>query len=129
MGEATGRARRAGRHWKQWTPEQAEAALREWRASGLTAEQFAASKGVSAQRLQYWKRCVRGDAEPSSGKLVPRTPSAFVSVAVPARAVSLALGPEIVIETGQLRLRVRETIDGDRLEGVVRAIERAMRRC
>jgi hypothetical protein len=86
--------------------------------------------GVSAQRLQYWKSRVGHEVEPPPRRLVPHTPSAFVAVTVPARAVPPPVGgPEIVIEAGQLRLRVRETIEGDRLEGVVRAIERAIRRC
>ncbi|MCB9661863.1 MAG: transposase [Sandaracinaceae bacterium] len=42
--------------WRRWTPEDGADAVARWRASGLTAKEFAAQEGVSAQRLHRWSK-------------------------------------------------------------------------
>jgi len=44
------------RRWQHWTEEQARAALEELAQSGMSTAKFAESKGVSAQRVAYWKK-------------------------------------------------------------------------
>ena len=51
MGTQT--AQRSG--WQQWKPEQAQTALAEWRASGLPLATFAKRRGISVQRLRWWR--------------------------------------------------------------------------
>lgn len=51
------RTRKAGRRsgWRQWTAEEARQALREWRASEAPLETFARQRGLTAQRLRWWR--------------------------------------------------------------------------
>lgn len=41
--------------WKQWKPEQARQALESWRASGLSLAAYARRRGVTTQRLHWWR--------------------------------------------------------------------------
>ena len=52
MGEQRGTTRGG---WRQWKPKQAERALAKWQASGLPLEAYARQRGVTAQRLRWWR--------------------------------------------------------------------------
>ena len=47
------------RRWRHWTEEQARAALGELAQSGLSIAKYAEIKGVSVQRLAYWRKRLR----------------------------------------------------------------------
>jgi len=49
-----GRTPKAG--WKQWTADEARAALKAWRQSGLSRSAFAEKAGMTPQRLSWWQR-------------------------------------------------------------------------
>ena len=65
---------RPRRRWRQWREADARAALDEWKASGMSIERFAQSKGYAPTRLRTWKQ--RLDAEPSV-RFVPVDPNAW----------------------------------------------------
>jgi hypothetical protein len=94
----------------RWSEVEAREALAAWRASGETALAFAASRGVSAQRLWYWQKRLAQSVEPEA--------VGFTEVRVdhPARSVEIEYGP--------VRLRVRESIDAERVAAIVRALAR-----
>ena len=62
-----------GRRWRQWTEEEARTALEELSRSGVSLSEFARRKGVSVNRLVYWKK-----------RLGPLRPPTFVAVTLPA---------------------------------------------
>ena len=97
------------RRWRQWTEEQARSALDELAATGESAASFARRKGVSPQRLAYWK------------KRLPGRPQ-FVAVDLPA-ATSAA---RIEIAAGAVVVRVREALDVEQVARLVEAIGRRM---
>ena len=77
------------RSWRQWTAEQAQEHLVAWRASGLPLGRFARQRGVSAERLRWWKKR-QGDW---SEEKAPSERSALVPVVVtPAAAPPVAMG-------------------------------------
>lgn len=98
-----------GRHWRQWTEEQARGALEEFAASGESAATFARRKGVSARRLAYWKKRVRAKATPE-----------FVAVEMP----SPVAREKIEIVASGVVVRVREDLDVERVAELVAAIGR-----
>ena len=57
----------------QWTEVEARGMLGAWKRSGVSIEKFAASRGLTPQRLYWWKRKLRfGVAEkPRPPQLVP----------------------------------------------------------
>jgi hypothetical protein len=88
-----------------------------WRASGLSAAEFAAEIGVNARTLTYskWKL---GRAEPhaeSSGR------AEFVEVVAPARGAAVCEQLEVVLESGVV-VRVPARFDADALRRVVVAL-------
>lgn len=50
-----GKQTTAPRGWRQWTSGHAGRQLRAWRASGLSLGTFARRRGLSAQRLRWWR--------------------------------------------------------------------------
>ena len=91
------------------TRAQWEAAIQQWRASGLTAQEFAAREGLTASTLRWWSsRLRRVDC-----------PSPFVEVRmVPAMGQPLA----VVLRDG-LRIEVPETFDSEVLRRLVAALD------
>jgi len=107
MGKRT--AARAGvRRWRQWSEEQARGALEELAASGESTAGFARRKGISTQRLAYWKKRLAEPAKPE-----------FVAVALPA-----AVAASIEIAAGGVVVRVREDLDVEHVAWLVEAIGR-----
>jgi transposase-like protein len=110
MGERS-RTADGRRRWRQWTEAEARAALAELAESGESQAGFARRKGVSSNRLAYWRKRVGETASVPS----------FVQVRVPAaRTAPEGACIEIVID--DVAVRVREEIDVSRLASVVRAL-------
>lgn len=100
------------RRWVHWTEEQARATLEELAKSGETIRNFAQSKGVSTQRIAYWKK-----------RLVEGGPTTFVAVELP--SATGAIGPsrmEIVV--GGITIRIREDFEVEHLARIVGALGR-----
>ena len=100
-----------GLRWRKWNAAQAREALAELASSGETAVRFAERKGVSTQRLGYWKK-----------QLASATPT-FVAVPLPTHSDRQI---EIVIDG--VSVRVREDLDVEDVARLVAALVR-MRRC
>ena len=89
--------------WRRWTEEQARAALDELAQSGLSIAKFAETKGISTNRIAYWRK-----------RLAESVSVSFVAVP-PATTRSRAQAPaspgiEIVVWDG-VAVRVREDLD------------------
>jgi hypothetical protein len=98
------------RRWRQWTEAEARAALNELAASKESVAEFARRKGVSTQRVAYWR------------KRLPATEPAFISVAIPDSA---ALSATIELAARGVTLRVREDVGIARLAAIVDVLIRA----
>jgi hypothetical protein len=89
--------RKQPRRWRQWSPEEAQEVLAEWRASGLPLGRFARQRGLSAERLRWWKKRLgewkgeRAGAEKRA--LVP----VVVSAPMPAEAVAAPQTAAVVV--------------------------------
>jgi transposase-like protein len=99
------------RRWRQWTEAEARAALAELAESGESLASFARRKGVSSNRLLYWRQRV--------GETVV-APS-FVRVRLPA-ARPPSDGERVEIVVDDVAVRVREEMDVGRLAALVRAL-------
>lgn len=108
---------KVGRSWRRWTEDEARAALAELATNGESAESFAQRRGVSAQRLRYWKK-----------QLAERTPEppAFLALTMPAPPPA----------RGALEVRIDEVIvtvpndcDVEQVASLVTAIARRSRAC
>ena len=101
----------------RWTPDEARRALGELTRSRLSTEQFARSKGVSGQRIAYWKkRLASGDADAIAFVSVPLTaPTTGPSEGRSARVT-------LEIEVRDVILRMHEDIDVERFALLVRAL-------
>lgn len=106
---------------RRWSESQAAAAVREWTKSGVSAEAFAEPRGYSGERLRRWGHRLRGTTIVSS-------PVAFVPVEVAASPMTVT-SPQIVIEVGDVTVRIREDLDTERLARIVGALARTMRAC
>lgn len=84
-----------------------------WRASGLSAGEFAAEIGVNARTLAYWKWKL---GRPESSRRAE-----FVEVMSPARAEAGGEQLEVVLESGVV-VRVPARFDADALRRVVAAL-------
>lgn len=101
-----------------------EGRIAAWRASGLSSEKFARSRGFSPDSLRKWEKRLReGDTTPRFLQLVKRS-SALADAAPkatpPARTTAPARG--LVIEIGSARIHVDAAVDDALLRRVVRAI-------
>jgi hypothetical protein len=115
---ANGRRRLAGGgSWQQWTEREARSTLAELSRSGTSVAQFARAKGVSAQRIFYWR------------KRLSETAPAFVAVELPRSSSSSAYAgrAHIEIATGCVVVRVREDLEVEHLARIVGAL--SSRRC
>jgi hypothetical protein len=100
-----------------------------WRASGLTAEEYAAETGVKANTLRHWSWLVgqkRRARDKAPGRRVAgRVQQAFVEVVTaPASPVATASGESIeVVVRDAIRIRVPPGFDADVLRRVIAAVE------
>jgi transposase-like protein len=96
------------RRWQVWGEHEARAALAELGQSGESIAEFARRRGVSAQRIYYWKKRL-------SEALAP----AFVAVPLPSTRVD-----QIEIVADGVTIRVREDVAPDRLADILDALTR-----
>ena len=101
------------RRWHQWGEPEARAALAELARSGESITQFAQRKGISEQRVYYWRKRLSSTDAP-----------AFVEVPLTAAA-----RPQIEIVVGEVTVRVREDLDLDRVADLVEVVVRRGRGC
>ena len=99
------------RRWRQWTEAEGRAALAELAESGESLASFARRKGVSSNRLVYWRRRVGETA------VVP----SFTQVRLSATRMP-SDGAQIEIVIDDVAVRVREEMDVARLAALVRAL-------
>jgi hypothetical protein len=52
----------------QWSELEARSFLRAWSASGLSIEKFATQRGITPQRLRWWKKKLEGSGPAIEGK-------------------------------------------------------------
>jgi hypothetical protein len=101
------------RSWRQWTEQEARAALAELGGSRETPAEFARRRGISTQRIVYWKKRLGESAAP-------------VFVAVP---LAPATRDQIEIALDGITLRVREDLDVEHLADIIGALGRRGRGC
>ena len=101
------------RGWRQWTEQDAREALAELAHTGESVAGFARRRGVSCERVRYWRK-----------RLADGAP-AFVAVPVG----SDRQGPRIEITTAAVTLRVREDVDLEHLAALVDVVARHGRGC
>ena len=104
---------RGGRSWRQWTEQEARAALAELAGSGESPADFARRRGISTQRIVYWKKRLRETTAP-----------VFVAVPLPP-----ATRDQIEIALDGITLRVREDLDVEHLADIIGALVRRGRGC
>lgn len=104
--------------------------VREWRASGRTAAEFAEGKGYEASTLRWWSARLARAEGPRIVPLVARVAVAGAGItgivrrSTPASDVD---GQELVVEVGGARLRVTRSFDDALLGRVVRALQAGAR--
>ena len=110
---------------KRWSAEEKRALLVRWRASGLSARQFAPREGVSPANLLRWRTsAVATVATPQRGTVkftpvqVVKTESSRVAEQTPTRAVL-----ELVLHGGA-RVRVLDGADVRMVSELVLAVAR-----
>jgi hypothetical protein len=111
MGEE---ARRVGP--ARWTEQEARAALDELAHSGMSVAKFVRSKGVSMQRIAYWRK-----------RLSQPVRTEFVAVSL-AKPTASRMGASLVeIEVGGVIVRVRGDLDAEHLGRIVGALRQHVR--
>ncbi len=115
-----GKSRVEGRRcWWQWTEADARAALAELARSGESLAEFARSRGVSTQRVRYWKK-----------RLGASEQAAFVAVRLPEAVPStVVLGAHVDILWAGVTVRVREDLDVEHVARIVYALARRAVEC
>ncbi len=88
-----------------------------WQAGGLTQAAFARRRGVSAQRLSYWRLRLR-----QRGKASGSSDVGFVEIPAPASSTPLGGRPVFVEMSGGVRIHVTRGFDPVVLRAVVAAL-------
>lgn len=86
--------------------------VRQWRASGETAEQFARHKGFAPSTLRWWSSRLGSPERTTFVRLVPKP-------------VAPTAAPEVLVEIGAARVRVAAGFDAALLADVVRVLSGA----
>jgi transposase len=101
--------------------------VREWRASGLTAEAFAEGKDYAASGLRWAASRLKSE---ESGRSTRRrragersTPRASAPRFLPLRVGSTPVAGEVVVEVDGARIRVHRGVDLALVGDVVRALQ------
>ena len=100
------------RRWRQWSEQEARDALSELARSGEGIARFARRRGISEQRLHYWRK-----------RLGQTNAPAFVAVPL---AASI---PQVEIATEAVTVRVREGLDLEHLADLIEVVARRGRGC
>ena len=97
-----------------------------WRASGLTADEFASEVGIKSNTLKHWSWLLDHEKRGSRPDVARRPRSRevpFVEVVTPAAPGSPSVEPiELVVRDG-IRIRVPTAFDADALRRVIAAVE------
>lgn len=101
------------RRWRVWGEQEARAALAELAESGESISRFALRRGISAQRIYYWKKRMAETVAP-----------AFVAVPLTAARVE-----QIEITADGVTIRVREDLAKERLAEILDVLARRGRGC
>lgn len=105
------------RSWRRWTEDEAGAALDELARSGESAADFARRRGVSAQRIRYWKK-----------RLGERTEQpAFVALTLP--DVAAVRHSTLEVRIDDIIVAVPLHSDVEQVASLVSAIARRRRAC
>jgi hypothetical protein len=103
--------------------------LREWQASGKTAEEFATAKPYKASTLNWWRTELqrRGVVEGQTRQRRKAIPMARVVRRVGTRVptTSAAMADGVVVEVSGARISIAPGSDMELLAKVVRALGRA----
>ena len=108
-----------GRFWRQWSEAEARDHLEESSRTAESAAEFARRKGISTQRLKYWKKRL------ASAKSRGSKP-AFVAVTMAATPSTRA---EVEIRVAGVAVIAHEGCDLEHLARVVEALGRRTRPC
>lgn len=107
------RAADGRRRWRVWGEGEAREALAELSRSGESIAEFTRRRGISAQRIYYWK------------KRIAETAAAIPAfVAVPLASAGAA---RIEIAVDGVTIRVREDVEPERLAEIVDILARRIR--
>ena len=106
-----------GRFWRQWSEAEARDHLEEFSRTAESAAGFARRKGISTQRLTYWKKRLAS----AKGR---ETKPAFVAVTMPATPSTRA-----EIRVAGVAVIAHEGCDVDHVARVVEALGRRTRPC
>ena len=98
MGNKT---KQQARGWRQWREDEARAELAAFLRSGMTTAGYSRSRGISARRLEYWKK-----------RLTPGASDiAFVPVALPAArsaTIDVVIGDILISLAGRSVTRMED---------------------
>jgi hypothetical protein len=92
--------------------------VREWKASGRTAKEFAEGREFKASTLVYWASCLRRGRV---GAMAPQKRQARVRMARVVRSPA-RIDDSIVVAVGAARVAVRAGFDEELLRRVVKAL-------
>ena len=101
------------RQWRVWGEQDARTALAELAESGESISKFALRRGISTQRIYYWKR-----------RIVEALGPGFVAVPLPAARVD-----QIEITADGVTIRVREGLAPERWAAILDVLARRGRGC
>jgi hypothetical protein len=106
------------RSWRRWSEAEARSELDELARTGETAIGFARRKGVSTQRLAYWRKRLASAAKAEAKP-------AFVAVTIPPASAR----SEIEIRVADITVVVQEGCDVELVAHLVDGIWRRTRAC
>lgn len=102
--------------------------VRRWKASGLTAEKFAASRGFSASNLWYWSWRFRAENrgwKPRRSRLAPPCVEIIGTANLVGHGDNTTCEPFEVLLESPLRVRVPSGFDPAALRRLIAALERS----
>jgi Transposase len=102
----------------RWSETEARGILKELSDCGLPIEEFARSRGITGQKLRYWKERL---AERAVEFVPVALPAALAGTPAPTRMLEILVDGVVV--------RVREDLDVEHLAKLVRALARGARPC
>ena len=95
MSERNEAVKRSG--WKQWTKEQAQQTLAEWKKSGASLTAFSRRRGISSQRLSWWRKRLNAPGTSGPKEQQEETPAQLVPAVVKVPLVDLGIGVDVSI--------------------------------
>lgn len=101
---------------RRWTPEAKARILAETLAPGANVAEVARRHAIVPQQLYRWRNALQSNAGDMS--FVP----AVVDQAVPPPTPALAPHGEIIIEIGDIKIRVPDGVSADHIERVLLAV-------